>query len=126
MPVGGRGTLRGHSILVVEDDYMIASDLARALEDLGASIIGPVGSVADAMSVLAGDTSLNAAVLDVNLAGDKVYPVATELRRRGIAFAFATGYDDWIIPESLADAPRFEKPVNVRVLAQALIAKRSC
>jgi hypothetical protein len=49
-------------------------------------------------------------VLDVNLRGDMVFPVADALRARGIPFAFATGYDGWALPERFADAPRVEKP----------------
>lgn len=115
-------TLSGRHVLVVEDDYMIAVDLARSLEDLGVTVVGPVGSVVDALALVRGASALDAAVLDVNLGhGEKVYPVADALRARGVPFVFATGYDHWIIPNAYADAPRFEKPVDTRALLRALL-----
>lgn len=107
-------------ILVVEDEYVIAADLARALEDLGASVVGPVGSTASALALIEGKDALDAAVLDVNLGTEKVFPVADALNRHGIRFVFATGYDDWIIPAPYAPAPRLEKPVDTQALARLL------
>jgi CheY-like chemotaxis protein len=105
---------------VVEDEYMIAVDLARALEDLGATVIGPAASVADALALVAGESALDLAILDVNLGVEKVFPVADDLRARGVPFIFATGYDQWLVPSAYADAPRFDKPVDTRALARAL------
>lgn len=113
--------LEGCRMLVVEDDYLIASTLVRALEDHGVEVVGPAASVQEALELMAAEARLDAAVLDINLAGDRVYRVADALLARNVPFAFATGYDDWIIPEAYSGVPRMEKPVDthdmVRVLA---------
>ena len=59
-------------------------------------------------------------VLDVNLGGEKVFPVADELLARGIRFVFSTGYDEWALPDAYKDVPRCEKPVDVPRMAEAL------
>jgi CheY-like chemotaxis protein len=105
--------LRGLRLLVVEDEFIIAIDLAQTLEDLGAEVVGPAGSVRDALDLVnrEGDR-LDGAVLDVNLRDRQVFPVADALAERGIPFAFATGYDAIVTPERHAAAPRCEKPVD--------------
>jgi CheY-like chemotaxis protein len=100
-------------VLVVEDEYVIALDLASALAELGAEVIGPVPSVDQALSVIrehAGE--LDAAVLDINLGSETAYPVAELLRERRVPFVFATGYDGWSIPDAYGDVPRCFKPVD--------------
>jgi CheY-like chemotaxis protein len=116
----GASTLSGRRILVVEDDYMIAADLALSLQGLGVSVIGPAGSVDDALALAASGPAPDAAVLDVNLGVEKVFPVADALRAQGVPFVFATGYDDWLIPDAYRGTPRFDKPVDVRALAGVL------
>jgi DNA-binding response OmpR family regulator len=116
-------SLSGRRLLVVEDDYMIAADLASALQEYGAHVIGPAGSIENAMDLLAADYSIDGAVLDLNLRGKRSYPVADALRAREVPFIFATGYDAWTIPDVYADVPRVEKPVNTRALAQLFSEK---
>ena len=96
--------LQERRVLVVEDDYLIASSLAGTLETHGAEVI-------------------DAAVLDVNLAGDRVYRVADALFARDVPFAFATGYDAWIIPDLYSEVPRMEKPVDPEALIRILAAE---
>ena len=112
--------LRGRRLLVVEDEYMMAEDLRRDLEKAGAQVVGPVPSVADALRVLAGEAALDGAILDVNLRGEKAYPVADALRERGIPFVLATGYEQWALPEAYKDVPRCDKPVDLRHLVRTL------
>lgn len=112
--------LRGRRILVVEDEYMMADDLQYDLEEVGAQVIGPVPSVADALRLLAAEEAIDGAILDVNLRGEKAYPVADVLRERGIPFVLATGYEQWALPEAYKDLPRCEKPVDLRHLARTL------
>lgn len=71
--------LRGHLILVVEDDYFVADDLCRELEDQGVNVLGPVPSVADALALLAREERPDIAVLDVKLGDEVVYPLADVL-----------------------------------------------
>jgi len=84
--------LRGRRILVIEDESMAAEDLRRDLEQVGAVVVGPVPSVTDALTVLTQEEAIDGAVLDVNLRGEKAYPVADALRERGIPFVLSTGY----------------------------------
>ncbi len=107
-------------VLVVEDEYYLADDLRRELESVGAVIVGPVGTAARALAVLDGDEAPDAAILDINLQGEPVWPVAEALEARGIAFVFATGYGQDVLPARFKDAAFFHKPVNSRALIQAL------
>ena len=84
--------LRGKNILIVEDDYLVADCTRRELEKCGALLIGPVPSVERALE-LVDEQKPDAAVLDINLAGEKVYPLADILSERQIPFVFATGYE---------------------------------
>jgi CheY-like chemotaxis protein len=113
--------LRGRRILVVEDDYMLADDLREDLEHAGAEVLGPVSTVEDALALLAREDRLDGAVLDVNLAGEPVYPVADALLARGVRFAFATGYDGWSLPAAYAEIPCFEKPLDPLAVVRALV-----
>ena len=112
--------LKGCSVLVVEDEYLLADDLSNALAEAGVHVLGPVASVEDGIRLIGSTGSIDAAVLDVNLRGDMVFPVADELRSRGIPFAFATGYDESAIPDRFADAPRVEKPFKGHSLTAVL------
>jgi len=106
-------SVRGRRILVVEDEYMVAEDLRIELEDMGAEVLGPVPSLAGALALLATGALPDAAILDVNLGGEMVFPLAEALRERGVPFMFATGYDAWFLPAAYAEVPRCEKPFHV-------------
>lgn len=110
--------LSGRRILVVEDEALVAAMVAGMLEDLGAQVVGPVGTVAKGLA-LAEEADLDAAVLDVNLRGERIDPVAEALERRGIGFVFATGYG--VAPAGpWADVPILDKPYTVEALAGLL------
>lgn len=111
--------LRGARVLVVEDEFLIASLLADALERLGASVVGPASSVAQALG-LAGEP-LALALLDVNLKGTRVFPVADALRARRVPMIFVTGYDA-TLPGPYAAAPRLTKPVRLDTLRRIVTA----
>ena len=121
MPKPKARSLQGQRLLVVEDDYFIAVELARSLEMLGAEVVGPMASVADAMEALAGQShGLDGAILDIHLGEERVYPVADELMARGLPFVFLTGYDAVVIPYQYAHVRRCDKPVDTRLLVQIL------
>jgi CheY-like chemotaxis protein len=115
-----RPKLGGMRILVVEDNYHVASDMAAELERLGADVVGPVGALPDALGLIAAGERLDRAVLDVDLRGKKVFPAADELIARNIPFVFATGYDDVVIPERYGRYPRCLKPIDYNELVDLL------
>jgi DNA-binding LytR/AlgR family response regulator len=117
--------LRNRRLLIVEDDYMLAVELAQSLEALGVEVIGPAASVEDALALVEQEGGrMDGAVLDINLRGRRVYPVAEALTARGVPFVFATGYDAMMIPEDYAGVPRCEKPVDKELLARMLARAR--
>jgi CheY-like chemotaxis protein len=120
MAKGGPGELlNDRRILVVEDEYFVADDIARALAISGAVVVGPVPTRQEALRLLASER-IDAAVLDINLRGEMVYPVADALRERGVPFVFATGYDRAAIQAGYRDVPRWEKPFKLDELVEAL------
>jgi ferritin-like metal-binding protein YciE/ActR/RegA family two-component response regulator len=111
--------LLGLRILLAEDDYLIADDVARMLERRGADVVGPVSTVADA-SRLAVSAALDGAVLDVNLRGDMVWPVADMLRARHVPTVFLTGYGVASCPDRYGDLPWLSKPILMSELVASL------
>ena len=122
MPRGHRD-LRGKSVLVVEDEFMIAMDYAMYLEAMGATVVGPVSSVPQALAILR-EQRIDAAVLDIDLQGTKAFIVANALMERRIGFVFASGYDDIVIPERFSGIIRCGKPAKAADVADAL--RRVC
>jgi len=107
--------LRARRVMVVEDEALVALVLADQLAELGLSVVGPCSSVAEAKAVADGG-DFEAAILDVNLGGELVYPVADLLSSRGIPFVFVTGYGRESIDRRFADTPVLEKPVERELL----------
>ncbi len=112
--------LMGRRILVVEDEYFLADDIANALRKLGAEIAGPVGHIDDAVEMLHNGGALDAAVLDVNIHAQPIFPIARELRARQVPFVFTTGYERLSIETEFRDVPLWEKPINIVAMAQNL------
>lgn len=112
---------QGRRILVVEDDYHLADALALALATYGVEVLGPVPTVQAALDVVAHAERIDGAIIDVNLRGDVAYPVADELRRKGVRFVFTTGYDASSVAREARDVPCFEKPVSPERLLEALV-----
>lgn len=115
-------SLEGRRVLVVEDEALLALDLEDGLRDVGCDVVGPAGNLAKALELVERE-GLDAAILDVNLAGERVTPVAEILARRGIPFVFATAYfgADDLYPPTVKDVPRLAKPYTV---AQAVATLR--
>ena len=111
---------RGPLILVVEDEFLLALDLELLLEGHGFRVLGPAATVAEALRLLAGETP-DAALLDVNLRGEPVTPVAAALRARGVPFVLASAYArPELVPGALAGARNVGKPTIERRLLAAL------
>jgi len=117
--------LAGRRFLVVEDEYMIASDLIASLEQAGAAVFGPVSDLERAMEIVGANFPLDGAVLDINLHGKMVYPAARLLSEKGVPIVFVTGYECHSIPSSFAEAPCLNKPIDERDLIN-LLATSAC
>lgn len=115
--------LAGISVLIVEDDYYLASDEKAALESAGAQVIGPCRDANEAAG-FAASKRVDCAVVDVNLGEGPSFAFARTLQQRGVPFVFVTGYDQAVIPPELAPAPRLEKPIRDLDLVAAVA--RAC
>jgi CheY-like chemotaxis protein len=111
--------LAGRRVLVVEDNYLLAMDLAGLLERAGAEVVGPVLSVQEAFDAL--DPLPDIATLDVQLGDETSFPIADELAQRGVPFVFATGAAD-LIPTVHSSRPICQKPLSNRAILEALSA----
>ena len=107
-------------ILIVEDEYLIAQDLADDVRLLGFDVVGPVGRLDEAIELVDTDPDIDAAFLDVNLNGERVYPVADKLIARDTPVVLMTGYDESTIPSRYASISSFTKPVTHAMLCDAL------
>jgi len=112
----------GRRVLVVEDSALVALEVVEAVTRLGWRVVGPAKRLGEALA-LARTEPLDGAVLDINLNGDFVYPVAEVLQNRGVPFVFASGYvGRSIMPTRFHGAPLVEKPFRADGL-QATMAK---
>jgi len=114
------GWLTGKRILVVEDEALIAVMVEDMLIEMGGEVVGPAGAVDDALE-LARTEVLDAAVLDVNVRGQRIDPVAEALMARGVPLLFATGYGE-VKLASGAPATVIDKPYTQDKLARGLAA----
>ncbi len=111
-------------ILVVEDEFLIATEVVALLNDAGATIEGPFASVGSALAAIEhSEGAIDAAVLDVNLGdGGKSYSIADRLETLGIPYVFATGYARHADDPAYSDGPRLEKPVRAAALLDTVAA----
>jgi CheY-like chemotaxis protein len=107
-------------ILVVEDEVLIGMLLEDMLGDLGYEIAGTASRLDEAV-VLAREAAIDAAILDVNLNGQEVFPVAEILAGRSIPFIFATGYGERALPAAYQQRPTLQKPFEQDLLARELV-----
>ncbi|HVY51658.1 MAG TPA: response regulator [Devosia sp.] len=112
----------GRRILVVEDDWLIVADLVQELEASGAHVIGPIPTLELALKKLDEMPDMSAAILDVNLRGQMVFPLADELTRRGIPFVFATAYEADGFPEPYRHVPLVRKGAGADEIAGLLLS----
>jgi CheY-like chemotaxis protein len=106
-------------VLVVEDEIMIRMLLEDMLDDLGYEVAGAAGSLEEALA-LARESEIDVAILDVNLNGNPVYPVAAALAGRNVPFIFSTGYGEQGLPEDYRNCQLLQKPFQLENLERAL------
>ena len=118
--------LDGLRVLLVEDEMLIAAEMEATLEELGCQVVGPFGRIGQALEAL-DHAEVDAAVLDVNVRGEMIFPVAEKLQARGVPMVFCTGYADLPnLPEPLRDKVRLSKPcaaASVEAALRAQVAK---
>jgi DNA-binding response OmpR family regulator len=117
---GNLAVLSGKRILIVEDEALIALTMECEFQDAGAEIVGPAHDLATAID-LAG-SEIDAAVLDINLSGDKVFPAARMLQSRGIPFVFASATCEEVTKQDgeFGGAVCFEKPLRLEDMVAAI------
>lgn len=112
--------LIGRSILVVEDSPLVADASVSILEDLGCTVVGPAGNMAEALQ-LCESAEVDAAIVDVNIRGTKAFSVLRILDRRQVPFLLTSGYADWSMPEEWRERPRLNKPYTAGLLRDSLL-----
>ena len=114
--------LEGKTILVVEDESLVAMLLETILEDMGCATLGPIATIDEALTVIADGQAFDGALLDVNVAGKEIFPVAAALKERGVPFVFSTGYGEGGLPPEWRGQSTIQKPFTEEAVQQALIA----
>ena len=123
--LGRSAKLKGERVLVVEDEALVSMLIEDELRDAGAEILGPASTVGCALRLVeaaAADGGISAAVLDINLDGEHVAPLADRLAALGVPFLFATGYGDDYDRGRHGAAPMLHKPFDSERLIAAVEA----
>ena len=116
--------LVGRRVLITEDEVILAMEIEQTMKRAGCEIVGVASSVEQGLKFLATDV-VDFAILDINLGGKEVFPLAAKLRTMGIPFFFLTGYSrDHLIPHEYGDSICLEKPVREALLLK--IAVKLC
>jgi DNA-binding response OmpR family regulator len=111
---------QGLRVLLVEDDAMICLLFEDMLQEFGCEIVGPACDLERATDLAQGEASIDIAVLDVNLGGQLVFPVAEILAKRGVPILFATGLGADGLPEAWRGHQMLQKPMGMEQLAVSL------
>jgi CheY-like chemotaxis protein len=113
--------MKNFTVMVAEDVALIALDMVEGLRERGMDVIGPCMSLKECMDCIGGAQTIDAAILDVDLAGKDVFPAAMLLRKLGIPFVFHSGHLERAhLPRELADVPLFNKPAPLDSMARGL------
>lgn len=113
--------LNGKRIVVVEDDYLLATDICSELRRLGATVLGPAPTPFYATQLI-GRRKIDAAVLDIRLHGTTVFEVADLLKSQGVPVLFATAFDRKALPPRFREARLLEKPLDRKQLLTEIVA----
>jgi CheY-like chemotaxis protein len=120
-PANGEHGLEGRRILVVEDSPVVGPFTADMLEELGCEVIGTAPNMAAARQLVEAG-GFDAALMDVHIRGERVFPLCEVLDAKGIPFVFTSGYADWHMAEKWHDRPRLQKPYSLDQVESALKA----
>ena len=112
-------TLTGRRVLIAEDELLVGLDIKATLQRVGCDVFGPFAKLRDAATALTLQRP-DAAVLDINLAGEKVFPLADALARKGVPFLFVTAYSNTWIPHEYRNRTIVAKPFFTPVIIGAI------
>jgi CheY-like chemotaxis protein len=115
------GDLNGRRILVVEDSPVVAPFTADLLGELGCEVVGPAPNLAAARTLIETE-QFDAALLDVHIRGERVFPLCEMLAAKGVPFVLTSGYADWQMTDKWEDRPRLQKPYTLAQVGEALRA----
>ena len=115
-------SLQGVRVLILEDEYFIADELAHALRAAGGDPVGPVATVAQAEECLARG-EVDAAIMDINLRGAMAYDFVERVAATGMPCLIVSGYGEDALPDSLSNVPRLEKPINASAVMRSLVTE---
>jgi len=115
-------SLDGRRVLIVEDEVIVAFNMECEVQDAGGEIVGPAHTLAEAQKLLA--ERIDVAILDINICGQSVWPIAKVLRERGIPYVLASANcgDAHAVNPAFTSVPCFDKPVAMPRLIAALAA----
>ena len=117
----GTPDLKGRRILVVEDSPVVGPFTADLLDELGCEVVGPAPNMAAARELVEAG-GFDAALMDIHIRGERVFPLCDMLQAQGVPFVFTSGYADRNMPEKWEGRPRVQKPYTVDQIEKALIA----
>jgi DNA-binding response OmpR family regulator len=111
----------GRRILVIEDSPVVGPFTADILSELGFEVVGPAPNMAHARELVE-SADYDAALLDIHIRGERVFPLCEMLEAKGVPFVFTSGYADWQMPDKWRDRPRLQKPYSIDEISNALEA----
>ena len=114
-----RHGLSGKRILVVEDSPVVGPFTADLLEDLGCEVVGPAPNMAAARELIE-EVEFDAALMDVHIRGERVFPLCEALEAKGLPFVLTSGYADWTMPDKWRNRPRLQKPYTIADVRDSL------
>jgi CheY-like chemotaxis protein len=119
--VASLAALKGLHVLVVEDNGLLCCVLEESLHEAGCEVVGPFARLTEALDAVP-DAQIDIAVLDLNIRGELVSPLAEELSQRGVPFVLTSGYQGRDIPRSLQGARQLRKPYTTEDVLEQLAA----
>jgi CheY-like chemotaxis protein len=111
--------LVGKRILLIEDSPVVGPFTADLLEKLGCEVVGPAPNMAAARELIEGG-GYDAALMDIHIRGERVFPLCEVLEAKRLPFVLTSGYADWQMPDKWADRPRLQKPYTLDQVEQTL------
>jgi CheY-like chemotaxis protein len=111
--------LAGRRVLIVEDSPVVGPFTADLLEELGCVVVGPAPNMAAARELIDSER-FDAALMDIHIRGERVFPLCDALAQRGVPFVLTSGYADWHMPEKWRDRPRLQKPYRLEEVEEIL------